>query len=142
MLVSLNLARTLVGIRPSCNTLNVHLHKVCFSTSLFLFVNDHTSLSFLKVFLKGLKQATPRGWSVCERKETMSKPDSIDILTISSITCKLCLFRISIWRLVRSRPWPFFKHSMKWKIELSKSHLFIHAFGCMPITTPSLQLTM
>ena len=63
MPILFNLACMLVVVRASFSALDVHSHKVYFPIGLFLFVNDHASLSFLKAILKGLKQATSRGWS-------------------------------------------------------------------------------
>ena len=63
MPVFLNSTYMLVAVRVSFSNLDVHSHKVCFSIGLFLFLNNHASLSFLKALLKDLKQATSRGWS-------------------------------------------------------------------------------
>ena len=50
----LNPAHMLVGVRATFSALDVHSHNVCLFTTLFLFLNDHASLNFLKAVLKGL----------------------------------------------------------------------------------------
>ena len=81
----------LLGVRARCNALDVHSHKVCFSTSLFLFVNNHTSLIFLNIVLKDLKQATSIDWSVKEEKQCLSQIPWISSLLLASHANYVCL---------------------------------------------------
>lgn len=50
-------------VRAIFKALDVHAHKSYLLTRLFLFINVHESLIFLKVVLKGLKHATSKGCS-------------------------------------------------------------------------------
>ena len=105
-----NIALMLFRVRAAFNTRDVHSHKSCFPTSFLVFSSDHRSLHLLNAVLKGLKHATSNGckaWLVWEGRETMSKPDCIDILTTSKVTCELCPSRIRRCRLLWSIPSPF-----------------------------------
>ncbi len=78
--------------------------NVILSTFISFFLTIIVSLSFLKIVLKGLKQATSKGWSawdVFEGKIIMLSPKSLVCSIASRVTWDPCPSKINRCLLVR-----------------------------------------
>jgi hypothetical protein len=97
ILVVLNLALMFCLDNDWLNVLSTQPATITLSSSLWLFLNVLSFLSFLKTNLNGLKQLTSKGyrtWEVWDGGLNISSPASDACSITSKVTCHPCPCRI------------------------------------------------